>query len=159
MADPVFGLTGEQVERVGAAVKAFEGAPIDLRRGRAQSSSPPSSPLVQMQVQSISDDHLVCKTWDGTTAGSTEIKVAKPYELRKTVPLPSATYGSWGTGAQTRTNTTVEPDENQSVVPLYIAASTVIYAFRPQGGTGVIVTGVALVWQDSNAGARAWCKV
>jgi len=36
----------------------------------------------QFKIVSDGGDYWICKTWDGTTLGSTNINVAKPYELR-----------------------------------------------------------------------------
>lgn len=116
----------------------------------------------QMKVQTIEDDYLICKTWDGAAEGGTSINVAKPMVLRKASAWPngSGSYGSWGTGGQTRTDTSTDPDETQAVVVPYVTsgAGQIITAFRPQGGTGLTVGGVPVAWEDCNNDGRAWCK-
>ena len=46
-----------------------------IRIGGAESG------IARLRVKSVQDDHLVCRTWDGTTEGTSDIKVAKPYVI------------------------------------------------------------------------------
>lgn len=123
-------------------------------------------PVSQFLLKSVSDDHLVCRTWDGATEGSANVNVAKPPALRRTgwhgVTVVGITYTYTGTQARTAVQGTTT--ENQVIIPAYQTASgqyigNVIYAVQPQGGTGVVVNGEAVVWQDLNVDGRAWAKV
>ena len=118
----------------------------------------PGGPL-RLRVHTVSDDHLVCHSWDGTTEGTDAINVAKPWKLRhdadnyETVTSVSTTSASeidvddGGGGADA---------ETWVVTPSY-QADDEIYALRVPG-TGVTVSSVELGLVDMNIDARAWAK-
>lgn len=135
-------------------------------------------------VKEVFDDYLRCRTFDGTTEGDTDIKVAKPPELRKTpyhgktiayTQLGSSFSLSYSyTNAYTRTVTKVAGgtgSETQVIVPAYIGAATgdykgeQIYAITGVGnGTGVVLNPGTqneerVNWLDMNVGGRMWAKV
>lgn len=122
----------------------------------------------QFRLRAVNHDHLVCRTWNGTSEGSADILVAKPHGLRKS-PYDGKTIGGKSyayTGFQARTVTQSSPsaNENQIIIPTYQVAVTnyggdLIYATQPTGGTAVTVSGVKVKWQDLNVDARAWAKV
>lgn len=41
-----------------------------------------SADVTQFKLRFVEDDYLVCREWDGTTLGSDDIYVLKPYKLR-----------------------------------------------------------------------------
>jgi len=83
---------------------------------------------VAMQIQSVHDTYLTCRTWDGSEAGSTDILVAKPLALQ------------------------TEPDADDEVQlhPAY-AADGIIWAL-PSNFTGV----EDCDYIDINRDARRW---
>lgn len=86
----------------------------------------PSSGGVSMyRVKTVYDDYLKCRSWDGTTEGSTDVYVAKPWELRKSsfhnLTIDGVTYVS--TGTQSRTATKAPWIEQQIIFPSYRSPS------------------------------------
>ena len=112
--------------------------------------------LNQYKIVSAQDDYLIC-TKVGDPA-NTQLKIAKPYLLRKN---PFATSGWNGltfnyTSAQARTANS-GATENQVIVPAYVAGD-IIFATIPPGGTGVTsISGIVLM--DINCDGRAWAKL
>lgn len=129
-------------------------------------------PLKRYVVKSVSDDHLVCRTWDGVTEGAADVKVAKPFILRKTpfhgktltVNGNTLTY-SYTSGTQ-RTVTKGSNSETQVIIPGYVATGSgyqgnQIYVIRCD--SGVILnpgqqTEERLTLMDVNADGRMWAK-
>ena len=112
----------------------------------------------RFKVQSINTDYLTCRTYDGTTTGSTDIYVAMPWDLRRT-PFHGATVNgvtyTYSSNIQ-RSATDGTNTETHVITPPYFA-NCEIWAFRAVGGgTGVTVSSAGLVWQDMNVSGRAW---
>jgi hypothetical protein len=112
----------------------------------------------RFRVKTIQNDYLVCRTYDGTTEGSEDINVAKPWDLRRTpfhgvaVNGITCTYSS----AIARSATNGSVTESQVITPPYFA-NCEIWAFKAVGGgTSVTVSSDTLVWQDMNVSGRAW---
>lgn len=117
--------------------------------------------VARFRVQSVGDDHLVCRTWDGATLGAVDINVAKPAELRRTgwhgATLGGITY-TYSSGSA-RSATDGVDSEDQVIGPAYTLSggSVEIVAIRGvQGGTGVSVADVEVQWLDLNLAARRW---
>jgi len=114
----------------------------------------------QFRVQSVGNDHITCHTWDGTTEGTVDVKVAKPYLLRRT-PFDGETRD----GITYTYSSAVEREaddgadtEDQVIVDSYIE-DDIIYAIRRiSGGTDVTVSTVDLQWLDLNIDGRYWAK-
>ena len=115
----------------------------------------------RFRVKSESNDYLVCRTWDGTTEGSTDVLVAKPYLLQRTpfhgvaVTYPNAqvityTYAA----AYERTADDTVDSETQIVTPRYFVDEEIIGIAVPRGGTGVDDCD----WMDLNTAGRHWAK-
>jgi hypothetical protein len=100
-------------------------------------------------------DYLNCRSWDGTNAGSTDITIAKPYELRfsltgETLDGVAFTYGSYVVASQSRIATfSSGTTESQFITPRY-RVGTILFAAKAQTG----VDTATLI--DLNVGARAW---
>jgi len=121
----------------------------------------------RFRVKSCGDDHLVCRTWDGTTEGGTDVKVAKAYKLRHSIT--SATVET-DAGSTTTINYTYASRTNnldgkryadygggsvtEIVVPRWLVNDQ-IWATKVIG-TGVTVSSVELTWLDDNRDGRAW---
>lgn len=118
-----------------------------------------SGGVSQYRVKSVQGDYCTCRTWDGTTEGSTDVYVAKPYKLRNsitsaTIDGVSVSYSYTSTVA--RTATISSTDEDQVIVPRYLS-NDLIYAVT-SNYTGVSVSGTPLTLIDINADGRAWAK-
>lgn len=111
---------------------------------------------VMMRIQSSNGDYWTCRRFDGTTAGPTDVLVAKPWELRPSVTaIGSQTYVYTDDTERVATESAV--NETQVVVPSWTTTETVIWAARARN-TGVIASGEALNWLDLNVAGRAWAK-
>lgn len=109
---------------------------------------------VRLRVHTVSNDYLVCHTWDGTTEGTDAINVAKPWKLRHdkdnyagltTLTTTNSQEVDVGDGTDT---------ETWVVTPSY-EEDDEIYA-EPVQGSGVTVSSVDLSLVDMNADGRAW---
>jgi len=122
----------------------------------------------RFQVRQVKGDYLVCRTLDvSNNAGDDDIKVAKPYLLRRT-PFDGETRN--GISYTYSSDTEREADdgddtEDQVVVPSYVEhgddeTGDEIYAIRaPTGGTGVVDSeNNAVSWLDLNVDGRAWAQ-
>lgn len=130
---------------------------------------PASSPTAVVQLYKITNivnvDYLVCRTWDGTTLGSEDVNVAKPYHLRRGPfhgqTINGVTYTYITAQRRTLTHTTLTPataTSEEFVTPPY-AVNDQILAVEPQGGpTGGSVTSSlsGATWEDINNAGRIW---
>lgn len=131
-------------------------------------------PLQRYVVKSVSDDHLVCRAWDGVTEGTVDIKVAKPWDLRKkpfhgkTRTIGSNTFTYSYTSATERTVTkSTSGSETQIIIPQYVATGETafkgneIWAIRCDAGV-ILNEGQnneeRLTLMDVNVACRAWAK-
>ena len=122
-------------------------------------------PTVQrFRVKSVADDHIVCRTWDGKDEGLGDIKVAKPWILRKepwatsgrTIDGDSVTYDyTDGSEREADNGTTTE---EQVIVPRYNEDDEIYAMFGILGDTGVVIDGEELGWLDMNNDGRMWAK-
>lgn len=134
------------------------------------------------RYKSAADDHWVCRelTYDSVSNTYTElaqdVKIAKPWELRKT-PFHGKTITINGvaltfnyTSATARTVTKTGGSENQIPIPFPTTNSggydgTVIWAAKNIArGTAVVInrgqpSEESLEWLDLNVAGRAWAKV
>lgn len=138
--------------------------------GGVKDNTPYNVPI-RMRVKSVGDDHLVCRTWDGTTEGTTDINVAKPFYLQKTpyhgktITINGAALTFSYTNGFTRTVTKAGVPETQIIIPAYTHTGVVSgYGGEEiwvqagvSGGTGVTVAGEVLKLQQV-PDARMWAK-
>lgn len=128
--------------------------------GQGRPSTEAGSLVAKFKLaQSAADfpDHLVCRTWDGTTEGETNVLVAKPWELRRTT-FDGTTYGGVGytySSPVTRIGVIGDEEESQLIIPRYIVGDILVADKNVIGGTGVTVNGTSLEW-EVRIGARAW---
>jgi len=111
--------------------------------------------VTRFRYKSMSGDYLVCRTWDGTTEGDTDVKVAKPYLLRESTTRTGYTYNYTGDQARTSTKTSDGSTEDQVIVPAYVEDDEI---WATKADTGVTVGGVDVTYIDLNLDARAWAK-
>lgn len=111
-------------------------------------------------------DYLVCRSWDGTNEGTTDINIAKPAELRASVATETLrgvlmTYSAYDNSlnGQTRHATDGQNPETQYVTPPY-ALNCLLWAV-PAATLVNITTGAppvtkAVALLDLNISSRAW---
>jgi len=118
----------------------------------------------RMRITGVSADTLSCKTWDGTTLGTTVITVAKPLELRGSFGSQANPDGttvtfaaSDGYGIQRTASQAGLQDQAEYLIPPYFppGATREILAAQPAGGTGI----AGVTWQDLNVAGRAWYQI
>lgn len=117
----------------------------------------PYRPIVRMRFKSQGNDYIVCRRWDGTTEGTEDVRVAKPWKLRHDAD-------NYGTVTSLATTSASEVDvddggggedaETWIITPSY-ETNDEIYALAV-GGTGVTVSGDELRFIDMNVDGRAW---
>ena len=124
--------------------------------------------VVRFRLKGVYDNYLECRQLNGTTETGPTVKIAKPYNLRKTPfhnkTISGITYNYTGTQARTKTGTSPSVTENQVITPAYHVAvpgydGDEIYACKPSGGTGVKIDDEDVIWLDINNAGRAWAKV
>jgi len=132
------------------------------RVAQAESSADSARPT-RMRVKNTSDfgDYLVCRRWDGTTEGTTDILVALPYLLQKT-PFNGqvrngVTYAYITNRRRTATHAT-DGTFTEVVTPSYVLNDEIWAERAGSGGSGVVEegTGNAVRWMDKNRDGRAW---
>lgn len=120
----------------------------------------------QMLVTQVQDDYLVCRTWNGTDEGATDINVARPPLQRRT-----RFDGKTRLGIDYTYTTPVDRvgqagavQETQLLIGRYALGRAtdqdetrdIIYAIGPiQGGTSVTVDGDPVTWLQLNIDGRA----
>lgn len=125
------------------------------------------NPVSVLRLKRVEDDYLVCRSWDWTAEGDTDILVAKPYDLRVTgwagQTVVYARESSLGGGTilvtyakVTSTHRTATGNgnvEQQAVRPFWVPGKSIIYAVTAPSG----ISGVSLV--DLNVDGRAYAKI
>ena len=114
----------------------------------------PIAAPVRMRVKTIENDYLVCRTWDGTTEGTTDIPVAKPPDLRHaTTWYPGLGLTSWSTTSAQEADATAGAVTETWAVNIPYGTNTEIKAVQPIGGTGLVS---APDWEDTNNAGKKW---
>lgn len=114
----------------------------------------------QYKLKEQFGDYYRCRTWDGTTEGTTDYYVAKPYYLRRT-PFDGQTIGDLTysyTDDDYRTVTAFGKSALQVVVP-YFNTDDIIYAAELSSGVATSTTaGSPVTLVDMNADGRYWLR-
>jgi hypothetical protein len=110
----------------------------------------------------MSTDYIVCRSWDGTTEGSTDVKIAKPPKLRfsivtETIDGTQIDYSGYDFDAQTRLASDGSTDETQVIVPRYLV-DDLIFASRANS-LAMDDDENPIGLMDENRDARAWAAV
>jgi hypothetical protein len=120
-----------------------------------------STEIKRLRVETVENDTLTCKEWDGTTLGAT-VEVARVFQHRytvfhgKTITYDDGTQMSFSFSTPTRrTKSNGTETETQEITPEYNVGFDEIYAIKMEGITGV--DGVS--WMDLNLDGRAWAKI
>jgi len=133
----------------------------------------------QLRLKSIENDFYTCRSWNGTTEGSTDIYVARPFQHRVTnFDGQSIAYSSDGdaftatfayTSTTKRTKTISGTAETQVLIPYFKTDFDLIYAIDV-GQTITIRSGAGyatltdpndapITLIDLNVDGRAWAKL
>jgi hypothetical protein len=137
----------------------------NVNRGHGGAESPRQVPgrwpvglIVQANVVEQGGDWIKVLTWDGATEGTTEIVVAKPYLLRRSITSWNGISYTYTSDSE-RTATKSPDSETQVIVPAYVA-DDILYIVRvSQFGTDVDdPDGNPVYWLDLNVDGRAWAK-
>lgn len=120
--------------------------------------------VVRLVFKEMQDDYIVCRSWDGTNEGTTDIFVGKPPKLRTSVTEETLdgtdfeyTYTVTGADAfvsRISENQSDNTTELQKVVPRYIIGDEIFAVSAATGIETVDAEAVALL--DLNLDARAW---
>ncbi len=126
------------------------------------------TPVGRFRVKSVQGDYVTCRTWDGTTEGSSDVLVAKPPQLRHSIssqPINGVTvsYSGYSIDGTTYVCSRTASgsgysDQTEYVLPVWQKSTgqdSELWAFKPKDGTGV----TDCDWLDLNIDARAWCEV
>lgn len=153
-----FELTREYLRRLDRALAWVESQPARDMTGRQGPIRRPEmiSGWVLMRVKEVLDDYLKCRTWDGTSEGEVDVLVAKPLGLRKS-DFDGKTIGGIAyvaTGTQARTASSGGNSEDQVIRPPYVVDDPIFAVVGISGGTGVVVSGEAVMFQDTSN--RRW---
>lgn len=133
--------------------------------------------LQRFRLQSVASGVLVCRTWDGTTEGTTDTMVALPFKLRPVayefIDGRLIVY-AYSSNTDRIASSSGIPDEQQNIVPRYLVPRqftgpgpgfpTITYPgdeiFAAQFETPLLLaSGFPVFYQDVNVDARAWAKV
>lgn len=125
--------------------------------------------LNQYRLKEVLNDYLRCRSWNGTSEGSTDVYIAKSFRLRRT-PFDNLTISFDSDGesysasyvyssATKRTVTISGTAEVQIVIPRFKVDFDLIYAMEVEESTGLVNSaGKAITIIDINADGRAWAK-
>lgn len=126
-------------------------------------ASSSSGSVQQYKIVSDGGDYWNAKTWDGTTLGSTVVKIAKPYKLRCGVGaitsevIRGVTYSYTYTASGIeyyRTTTGSDGSSSVDYITPPALANDIIYALVFSTATPSSLAAVTLI--DINADGRAW---
>lgn len=164
-------VTWDELGDVGTLPEAFIDAlddSQDLRDALEDFLSSNSATITYFaQVQSVHNDYLTCLRYNPVTdTTSTEIKVAKPYNLRRTpfdtetityIDGQSIEYQYLDDSERTATDTNSLDSESQVVTPRYYVGEVIRIVY---GDTGLEDGSSApILWEDLNTAGRVWAKV
>lgn len=115
-----------------------------------------------LRVKSVTGEYLVCRTWDGTNEGASDINVAKPFNARR--PATETIAGvvvnyTYTAGADAlngyRTAVGTGINETQVVVPYWIADGLIAVAEIDYSGVTVDGADLKLI----EVSARCWAQI
>lgn len=108
------------------------------------------------RIKEVFDNHLRCRTWDGTTDGGTDVLIAKPFQLRHvTANYPWIDAASLATVNAQEVTVEVSAVEYTWRVTLPYAVNEVIWA-SPTTLGDVVISAVPLTLEDTNRAGHAW---
>lgn len=109
------------------------------------------------KIQSIANDYLACKSWDGENEGEEIIHIAKPWLLQHDLARYAQLSSLTTVDAQTvQVETTDDIEATWKITPAYAPGDLIQAVTRK---TGVLVNDEELPLMDMNHDARAWGEV
>lgn len=120
--------------------------------------------LQTFRFKSMKGDYLICRAWNGSVEGSSDIYLAKPVKLRhsitsETIDGTAYTYSSYSLTAQTRVSAPASGSaETQIVVPRYLPNDLIYAMAAPTYVQSEDVPAKAVSLIDVNLDGRAWCQ-
>lgn len=146
------------------------GTILEIEPARGGGGTTTSAQLYK--ITNVKREYLVCRTWDGTTDGTTDIYIAKPFKLRETltgetIDNIAVAYSYSSSGFDTYLIRTARAtisgqvtSEKQIVVPRYLVGDK-IYAMPCSAAVitasdGLSIGTITLI--DINVDGRAWAR-
>ncbi len=131
------------------------GTILEIRPGGGGSSKPQPH-----RFKSMGTDHLICRTWDGTNQGTTDVLIAKPPTLwfsvaSKVLRGTTITYSAYSLTGQSRTSTSASKTETELITPSY-ETDDIIWAVSGKTFVSTGTPPTELTLCDDNRGSRAW---
>lgn len=133
------------------------------------SASGGGSKIAQFKIVTAdgNGDYVWCNAWDGTTAGTEIVSIARPFTLRRT-PFhqrywESITYEYQNNTQRVAIKTIqagtppITRTETQVIVPAYLPDQIIYAAQGIEGGAGIPSPPVG-EWLDLNVDGRAWAR-
>jgi hypothetical protein len=117
------------------------------------------SQVKRFRLKEVKSEYLVCRTWDGTTEGDSDVNVAKSPKLRCTITeegLDGVVYEYAYTSNEERTSTDTDDNttESQRIVPRFLVDDEIFAISCSTGVTDDDDAEIGLM--DLNLDARAW---
>ncbi len=122
------------------------GLVIQLNDGSDPTTPTASGTIQRFKITGITTDHLICRTFDGATTGSSDVLVAKQSNVRKSITNEIYLGLNWavtytGNASRTLTHAATSRTIIQALFPTYETSGTIqngqIWAVQTTGGTGV----------------------
>ena len=121
--------------------------------------SPGTSLFGRFRIKVIEGDSLLCVAWNGTTEGTEQISVARPFLLRTITADHNNVTFVYPDNVTRTASAAGETDETDVIVPAYVVDDEIIAIKGILRGTGAFTSAsTTIVWQDLNIDARAWAK-
>lgn len=120
------------------------------------------SEIQQFKLKSVQGDYITCRSWNGTSEGSSDVFIAKPFRLRRdpfdqqTIVFPTYTASYSYTNNTQRTETISGVNEEQVVIPVFNPNFDIIYAIDCDGLNISTVDDEPISLIDLNLDGRAW---
>ncbi len=131
------------------------GTILEIRTGGGGSSK-----AQPHRFKSMGTDHIICRTWDGITEGTTDVKIAKPPHLwfsvaAETLRTTPVTYSAYSLQNQSRQASRPSGSEIQLITRAY-EVNDIIWAVQCETFMSVGQPAVKVALQDNNVAGRAW---
>jgi len=171
------GLLASQLNELAALIPTLltggNGISIIKSGGRFIIGLDPTAPVnvgvhKAFRVKSVEVDYLICRTWNGKTEGSIDVKIALPPLLRRSpfdltvAGRDGFTYVYLSNTERTSTKTADATTEEQEIIPRYVVNDIIIAVKSVAGSTGVFQdtengAGInPIEWIDANFDDRMW---
>lgn len=160
----------DAAKRIARTVRAYENqiCADGVQTPEGQACAPPARSRfvrgaksvrpVWVRFKSQGNDYIVCRSWNGSDEGDTDIYIAKPWKLRHTASHYEIIDSLTTDNAYTVTVTVGESEYQWKLTESYEVDDELYYV--AVAGTGVTVSGVGeLTKIDMNVDGRAWSVV